>query len=169
MEKVTIVINGVGGSGKDSLIDMLMGKVKFYNVSTITPVKEIAMHCGWKGEKTDRARKFLADLKKLMTDYNDYPTNYVLEEQDEFIRSDASIIFVHIREPEEIAKFVSLSKTKTYTLLILPRAELQGKVYGNSSDDNVANYPYDFTFANDKPLDEIEPLWLDFVREKLMK
>ena len=31
-------------------------------------------------------------------------------------------------------------------LLITPREELVGKVYGNSSDDDVANYDYDLIF-----------------------
>ena len=54
-----------------------------------------------------------------------------------FLSSDEQVLFVHIREPQEIAKFVSLSQGNTVTLLIRPRQELQGKVYGNASDDEV--------------------------------
>ena len=64
MEKITVIINGVGGCGKDTLVEMLSSHRKVKNISSITPVKKIAEHCGWLGEKTDKARKFLSDLKK---------------------------------------------------------------------------------------------------------
>ncbi len=168
MEKITIVINGVGGSGKDTLCDMASEVFKVRNRSSITPIKDIAKLCGWQGEKTDKARKFLSDMKKVLTEYNEYPLSYLLQEQDEFISGEEEIMFVHIREPEEISKFVNHSKTKTYTLLITPRDELKDKVYGNKSDDDVANFDYDFIFANNKPLDIIKGEWIDFLNENVL-
>ena len=41
MEKITIVINGVGGCGKDTLVEILSGYHKVKNISSITPIKEI--------------------------------------------------------------------------------------------------------------------------------
>ena len=168
MNKVTVVINGVGGCGKDTLIEMLKDKIKFHNISSITPIKEIAYNCGWDGEKTEKARKFLSDMKKLLTDFNEYPKQYILKEQEKFLSSENEILFVHIREPEEIEKFVNASKGKTITLLIKPREELQNKVYGNHSDDDVEKYNYDLTFVNNKPLEEIESEWLDFVKTNIL-
>lgn len=169
MEKITIVINGVGGAGKDTLISLLEDEFKIKNVSSITPIKELAKQMGWQGEKTDKARKFLSDLKAITTEYNDYPTKYLLTEQEEFLSSNNQIMFVHIREPKEIAKFVNLSVTKTKTILIRPRAELTQKQYGNSSDDEVENYKYDYIFNNDKPLEEIKPIWIEFISKILEK
>ena len=85
MEKVTVVINGVGGCGKDTLVEYLATKMNVKNISSITPVKEIAKLCGWNGEKTDEARKFLSDLKALLTEYNEFPLTYLLNEQEEFL------------------------------------------------------------------------------------
>lgn len=169
MEKVTIVINGVGGCGKDTLIGILSKYYKIQNTSSITPVVEVAKFCGWDGVKTDKSRKFLADLKALLTDFNEFSLNYLLAEQQKFLNSDCDIMFVHIREPYEIEKFKTASKCKTYALLITPRAELQNKIYGNKSDDEVANYNYDFIFKNDNPLDETEPIWIDFVNKHILK
>jgi len=168
MEKITIVINGVGGCGKDTLCDMASEVFSVRNRSSITPIKEIAKRCGWNGEKTDKARKFLSDMKKLLTEYNEYPLNYLLKEQKEFIESDEQIMFVHIREPEEISKFMRNSKTTTYALLINPREELKDKVYGNKSDDEVANYNYDFIFDNDKPLEITKQMWIDFLKNEVL-
>ena len=76
--------------------------------------------------------------------------------------------FVHIREPQEIEKFKKVSKTKTYALLVTPREELQLKVYGNKSDDDVYKYNYDFIFKNNKPLEVAKQEWLDFIKENLL-
>ena len=168
MEKVTVVINGVGGCGKDTLVEYLATKMNVKNISSITPVKEIAKLCGWNGEKTDEARKFLSDLKALLTEYNEFPLTYLLNEQEEFLTDQNEILFVHIREPHEIEKFKKVSKTKTYALLVTPREELQLKVYGNKSDDDVYKYNYDFIFENNKPLEVAKQEWLDFIKENLL-
>jgi len=168
MEKITIIINGVGGCGKDTLIELLSKYKKVKNISSITPVKEIAKYCGWEGEKTDEARKFLSDLKRVLTEYNEFPMQYLLKEQQDFLNDENEVLFVHIREPQEIEKFKKASKTKTLTLLIMPREELKNKVYGNSSDDDVLKYKYDLIFRNDKPLDIVENEFLKFIEENVL-
>lgn len=167
MKKVCFVINGAGGCGKDTLIDILSQKYKVRNVSSITPIKELAKMIGWDGVKTDNARKFLYDLKRIVSEFNDYPTQYVLKEYREFLTSDEEIMFIHIRESENIKRFVDLTERKVKTLLITPRKELQDKIYGSPADDDVYDYNYDYTFANDKPLDQITKLWLEFIQNIL--
>ena len=46
MEKIVIIINGVGGAGKDTLCDLASKHYKVKNISAITPIKEIAQKCG---------------------------------------------------------------------------------------------------------------------------
>ena len=106
MKKIAMVINGAGGVGKDTLCSMAKSAFKVNNISTITPIKHIAKRCGWDGRKDDKARKFLSDLKKLCVEYNDYPTEWAYKIYLDFLNSDEDILFVHIREPEEIEKFV---------------------------------------------------------------
>ena len=43
---------------------------KVENISSITPIKDLAKLCGWGGEKNEKSRKFLSDLKQLLIDYN---------------------------------------------------------------------------------------------------
>ena len=153
--KLAIVINGAGGVGKDTLCAIAAKKYKVRNVSSITPIKELAALCGWKGEKTDRARKFLSDLKRLTVEYSDYPTQYLTEQYRAFLAGDEEILFAHIREPEEIAKFVSATDGKAVTLLVRAgRRFVHGNKYGNASDDGVEEYPYNYIFYNDRPLGE---------------
>lgn len=154
--KLTIIINGAGGVGKDTLCAIAARRYRTRNVSSITPIKEIAARCGWAGEKTDKARKFLSDLKRLAVEYSDYPTRYLTEQYRAFLESDDEILFVHIREPEEIAKFVSATGGAAKTLLVRggKRFSHKGGIYGNASDDSVENYPYQYIFYNDRPLGE---------------
>ena len=165
--KLTIVINGKGGVGKDTLCRFAAERYKTENVSSITPIKEIAALCGWQGEKTDRARKFLSDLKALTAEYNDFPTNYLAERYRAFLSSDGELLFVHIREPEEIRKFVNATGGNAKTLLIRGGDRFDRTAYGNASDDGVENYPYDYVFVNDKPLAETEGAFLDFLEKMI--
>lgn len=150
-DKLVIVINGKGGVGKDTVCDLTAQLFYTKTVSSITPVKEIAAQCGWKGEKDIRARRFLADLKQLLIAYNDFPNQYLVREVQAF-RSDpgADILFVHIREADQIGEFLRLAGGKTTTLLIRSsRPGLSAAVYGNSADDDVEQYHYDYIFDND--------------------
>lgn len=165
MKKTAIVINGAGGVGKDTLCEIASKHFKIKNISSITPIKEIAALCGWDGTKDNKARKFLSDLKKLCVEYNNYPTLWAKAQYDEFLAADEEIMFVHIREPEEIEKFVRATENKAKTLLIRGGKRMSEDSYGNASDDGVENYSYDYYFVNEKPLDIVEREFIDLLRE----
>ena len=169
MQKLTIVINGSGGVGKDTLCGMAAGHFRVRNVSSITPVKQIASTCGWNGEKTDRARRFLSDLKNLLVAYNDYPNRCALEEYRSFLASDDEILFVHIREPEEIRKFVDGTGGEAVTLLVRggKRFRKRRGGYGNDADDRVEQYHYDYVFYNDRPLDQTDAVFFRFLKKMI--
>ena len=99
------VINGSGGTGKDTVCDITAKYYKVRNISSITPIVEIAKFAGWNGEKTNEARRLLARLKEVFTEYNDLSLNYCVQQANEFLKSDEQIMFVHIREPKEIERF----------------------------------------------------------------
>lgn len=77
MEKQIVIINGTGGSGKDTFVQFCSKYNKVMNFSSIDKVKEIARLIGWDGKKTEKDRKFLSDLKKLTTEYNDMAFNSI--------------------------------------------------------------------------------------------
>ena len=168
MKKLAIVINGVGGVGKDTLCDLAARHFKVVNISSVTPVKELAAIAGWDGRKDDKSRKFLSDLKRLLADYNDYPTNWALERYHAFLESENDILFVHIREGSEIKKFVNATGGAARTLLIRGGERMRRHSnYGNVSDDLVEEYAYDYCYLNDKALNTAEE---EFVRlmQKMM-
>ena len=153
-QQLVIVINGRGGVGKDAMCEAAATRYRVKNVSSITPIKEIARQFGWNGEKDLRSRKFLSDLKRLFTEYNDLPTQYLMREYHAFLSSEDQILFVHIREPEEISHFVNLIGGSCVTVLIKREDPSLALHYGNRSDDEVENYPYDATFDNNTSLEE---------------
>ena len=163
MKKTVFVINGAGGVGKDTLCHLAAKHFKVYNVSSIDPIKEIAAMTGWTGDKTDKARRFLSDLKRLTIEYNDYPTVWGKARFDEFMQSENEIMFFHIREAEEIKKYVEATGGLAKTLLIRGGDRMSKAYYGNVSDDEVENYTYDYYFVNDKSFEETEKAFCDFI------
>lgn len=164
MKKLAIVINGAGGVGKDTLCELAAKHFKVKNISSITPIKEIAALCGWDGTKDNKARKFLSDLKKLCVEYNDYPTLWAKAQYDSFLDSDEEIMFVHIREPEEIQKFVDATGGEAKTLLIRGGKRMSNEKYGNVSDDGVENYSYDLYYLNESALDIAEREFVELLK-----
>ena len=124
------------------------------NISSITPIKEIAAMHGWNGEKDLKSRRFLAELKRVFTEYNDLPNRYLLEQRADFLQSEEEILFLHIREPEQIETFVRAVDGDCITLLV--RRELPDTAggYGNHADDDVEDYPYTVIFDNNRPLEQ---------------
>ena len=74
----------------------------------------------------------------------------------EFLKSDDEIMFLHVREPMEIEKFVRATENRAKTLLIRGGARTRKDNYGNQSDDGVENYSYDYYYVNEKTLDVAE-------------
>lgn len=161
MEKLVIVINGSGGVGKDTLCGIVAKHYKTMNISSVDPIKKIALENGWTGEKSPKARKFLADLKQLFIEFNDLPLKYLLKRHQEFLESDNEILFVHIREPKEIVKFKKSLKGVCVTLLIKGRSNMK-KNWNNTADDEVENYRYDYCYVNNKKFSELEKDFLAF-------
>lgn len=162
MKKLVVIINGKGGVGKDTLCDFAGKYLKIRNVSAITPIKEIARKNGWNGEKDAKSRKFLADIKKAFIDYNDLPLQYLGREYADFMDGPEEIMFVHIREGEEIDKFKNIVKSPCVTLLV-SRNQKSSVCWGNASDDNVSSYIYDYIYHNDKSLKEAENDFMIFL------
>ena len=156
-----IVINGAPGSGKDSFVKAAqeLETPKCYLTSTVDEVKNIAYDIGWNGEKSPKSRKFLSDLKDLLTEFNDYPLqtcvdyiNHILLYLDGADISTKNIIFfIMCREPKEIDRIKYLFNAKT---LVVRRPDVEHIRYLTSSDNDVLNYEYDYEIFNDTTLEK---------------
>ena len=120
------------------------------------------MLAGWNGEKDEKSRKFLSDLKELGIEYNDAPFKYISNMAEEFKNSDKQIMFVHIRESEEIEKCKKCLNAKT---LLITNKNVAA-INTNVSDRDVDKYKYDYHISNDGTLEELKQKAKEFV-EKL--
>lgn len=162
MKKNIIVINGSGGVGKDTFVSICSEFKKVLNISTVDKVKEAAnILVDWNGDKDEKYRKLLVDLKKLSIDYNDAPTNYICKKAEEFMKSDDELMFIHIREGYEIDKVKKLLPIKTL-LITNPNIEL---IISNDSDKKVTEYKYDYYIDNNGTIDDLRLKALDFVKK----
>lgn len=167
--KNVIIINGVGGSGKDTFVkyckDYLRNLyIKTFNLSTVDKVREAAKILGWDGKKDEKSRKFLSDLKDISTEYNSGPFNYINEQIRKNLNEN-NVFFVHSREPEEIYKFKNYYNEKCLTLLIDRGIEINS----NHSDKNVKKFKYDIIIENSGSLAELKEKAIDFCSLFLLK
>ena len=160
-DKLVVIINGRGGVGKDTLCGACCTKYSVHNISAIDPIKEIAYANGWNGEKDEKSRKLLHDLKEAFVAYNDLPTNHLVGAYHVFLSSNAELLFVHIREPKEIRKFEEKLNTPYITVLVQRHG--MDKDLGNDGDDHVEEYPYDFIYHNDLDIDRSRGAFVAFI------
>ena len=153
------IVNGFPCSGKTTFEDIVTtligGEPVVYKLSTVDFVKQIAKECGWDGTKTPETRKFLCDLKNLLTDWNDVPFKKIVEKifyirTNEFFDDgkfeEKSLIFIDCREPKEIDK---IKKTFAAKTILVRRESIENiEEISNEADLNVLNYNYDIVINN---------------------
>lgn len=143
--------NLITGFRKDRIVQVAI-------TSTVDFVKEIALKCGWNGEKTFENRRFLSDLKDLLTRWNDIPYKKILEkvkQLDSWARYDSLdwILFVDCREPAEIQK---LKERLNATTVLIRREEVENNEVSNHADFDVFYYDYDLTIYNNSDIIHLE-------------
>lgn len=159
INKKIFIINGSAGVGKDTFVSYINGIIPVKNFSSVEKVKELATNTGWNGEKTEKARKFLSDLKALTTDFNDMSFEDMKRAVKDF-KNDThnEAMFLHIREINEIKR---AKEEFNATTILVTRLTIE-QVISNESDANVMDYDYDVTIPNDKGLEELKELAKQF-------
>ena len=166
-KKLVVIINGSGGVGKDSLCAAVEKAMPTINISSIDPIKDIARYAGWDGTKDDAGRLLLVELKQAFVRYNDLPLKFLCEQYEKFLASENVVLFVHIREPEEIAKFKKcVTDAICKTILITRNTHREWK---NTSDSNVNDYAYDCYFENNRSLEESGKAFVELISDILEK
>lgn len=121
MEKQIVIINGTGGSGKDTFVEFASKYAKVFNFSSIDLIKEIGSlqvykkikglewlaEYGWQGKKTEKDRKFLSEQKRVWEEYNELPLVATEKAVEAFMNSEQELMFIHIREPRNIENTIA--------------------------------------------------------------
>lgn len=174
-----VVINGSGGKGKDTFAknclklafsreinphtenDILASLRIMCNIDSVYLVKNLAIMAGWDGTKTENNRKFLSDLKDLLSQWQDVPYKETIKNINTAIKNindynnGNGIIFVHSREPKEIQRYVNYFGSNTCHTLLIKNPNVSA-ILSNHADKNVENYHYDFIVYNNKDLNSLK-------------
>jgi len=163
-----VVVNGRPGVGKTEFERLCAEQCNFFNrvdgfipgyclrvdiTSTVDFVKEVARFCGWDGVKTLENRKFLSDLKDLLTKWNDVPYKMIVEHVKNLPVSQDWILFVDCREPAEIQK---LKERLNATTVLIRRESVEYDEVSNHADSDVFCYNYDLTIFNNSDIIHLE-------------
>ena len=151
-----ITINGCAGAGKDEFVKQFkeISLLPVLNFSSVDGIKRIAKSLGWDGTKTPKNRDFLANLKYLMSEWNDLPMEDLYEKLLEAAAEygDNFIMFVHVREPDEIERIKQEWDALT---VCIRRPDVEKAILGpstqitNTADLGVFDYIYDLYVWND--------------------
>lgn len=183
-----VIINGKPQSGKDTFCKYAQGycdddeSANTLIISSVDPLKEMLTQLGWDGTKTDKIRDMLMDMKQLWVHNQDGPTMFLFNNILEFHKActgEDNIVFVHIREPEEIKKLVNALTgfesmgIDVISLLVIRKGgedtPNQPAETRRSDDETLINsYEYDVTINNDGDLIKLQELAAEFV-DKLLE
>ena len=173
-----VIVNGRPSSGKTSFENICRqlvisksaiglgwdkkDRIQILITSTVDFVKEIATKCGWDNSKTLKNRKFLSNLKDLLTDWGDIPYRKIIELADELrIDSYEWILFIDCREPHEIQR---LKEALNATTVLIRRPGDELGETSNHADKDVFNYNYDLTIWNNSDIINLEKKAKDFMK-----
>ena len=183
-----VIINGKPQSGKDTFCKYAQGycdddeSANTLIISSVDPLKEMLTQLGWDGTKTDKIRDMLMDMKQLWIQNQEGPTMFLFNNILEFHKActgEDNIVFVHIREPEEIKKLVNALTgfesmgIDVISLLVIRKGgedtPNQPAETRRSDDEALINsYKYDVTINNDEDLIKLQELAAEFV-DKLLE
>ena len=183
-----VIINGKPQSGKDTFCGFAQGycdddeSANTLIISSVDPLKEMLAQLGWDGTKTDEIRDMLMCMKQLWVQNQDGPTMFLFNNILEFHKActgEDNIVFVHIREPEEIKKLVNALTgfesmgIDVISLLVIREGgeDTPNQPAGTRRSDDEAlinSYEYDVTINNDGDLIRLQELAAEFV-DKLLE
>lgn len=156
---MVFIVNGSGGVGKTEFEKMVMEKAfgECLIFSIVDKVKQVAREFGWQGEKDNKARKMLADLKDLMDEYNNSCYIDIVDKiQWAWHFGQVKIIFVDMRSKEDIDK---LKKDFPNDIKIIKMIrDVAPRHYGNHADDNVNEVEGDIIIYNTGTLEDLDKI-----------
>lgn len=160
-DKRIVIVNGSGGVGKDAFCRACSRYAECTVRSSIDPIKEVAREIGWEGGKSERDRRFLADLKALAAAYSDWPMRYMRGAVSAFMEcgDPDELLFLHVREPEEVER-AAKEFGAVKVLVTNPRIP---KITSNQADARVADCTYDYVVCNDGSFADLDSMAADFV------
>lgn len=189
--KIIILINGKERSGVNTIINVLEKRFKIRVIDTMNDIKDIAMELlGYDLYDVENVSELEEDSLYTRAIYNVKEVMTVLKElRDKYsasknIRSmidfeifnyitnkndSAEILVIKCRYPEEIKMIIKnyrydymYAKDINIHSLLIVKSDLHPLNFENVNLPDVRPCDYDFTYYNDKPLEEVESDFIKF-------
>lgn len=167
------IVNGFPGCGKTTFEKLCQSTLDPYCqiLSTIDFVKTIARGCGWDGTKNAKNRKFLSDLKDLLTEWDDVPFKQIVKRIEDVKSVTESFgqdpekltFFIDCREPDEIEKICKNLGAKS---ILIRRYDAEIQTQSNHADSNIFDYTYDYIIDNNGSLTDLRMAAESFILEE---
>lgn len=157
-QKKVIIINGSATFGKNTFIKQMAKIASVEYFSTIDKYKELAtQYFGYTENLKSEFRDFLSALKSVAIKYLDMPYCDTRDKVIQFLHStdDTQILFLDIREPDEIQKIVDTFGNDIVTTVLIDNPNKEC-VETNDSDANVFEFTYDWIIVNDGTIDDLK-------------
>ncbi|MBQ2884900.1 MAG: hypothetical protein IJE43_14170 [Alphaproteobacteria bacterium] len=162
MKKV-LIINGMGGAGKDTFVNFLKEFIPTLHISIVDNVKQIAKELGWNEVKDEKGRKFLSDLKLAIDNYNNGNYKYVADIVKKFYENSAlrqyELLCIDMREGNQI----NMAKKDFDAMTVFIDRNVP-HISSNIADAGVYNYKYDYYIKNDGSLLDLRKSAHGFVK-----
>lgn len=155
------VINGMARSGKDTFCNFVSEMYNdTYHFSIVDLVKTYAKQLGWNGEKDEKGRKFLCELKRITDEYDDRNFQRVKDVIERLnIESDNMVYLVDMREPQDIGR----ARKELGAKVVFIKNLNVPIINSNYADAGVFNINYDIEIDNSGTLDDLKEKAEDFI------
>lgn len=156
--KRIFILNGNAKSGKNIFVQFVNQFSPSIHYSYVDNTKEAAkQYFGWNGVKSEKDRKFLAELNVLTEDYNDMPFRDVSGVVNDFINGlyDAAFLFIDARELDVIERMKRKFGAETVYVTKPNTAPIRSNFADAQTGDD---YNYDYYIENTGDLNDLNEL-----------
>lgn len=173
-----VIINGQGGVGKSEFCKQSQKycqerwkQVIAYETSTVDFVKRVAKYAGWDGNKDEKGRKLLYDIKEALTKYDGIPNKSVIkhiEEIEQMNKVATHIVFVNCRQSYDIASLKELIANTHEDWNIITLLIKNSKMTSNEVPaliEEINKTKYDCTIDNTGDIDLLYKLAGNFLED----
>ena len=155
------IINGMARSGKDTFCNFVSEMYNdTYHFSIVDLTKDYAKQLGWNGEKDEKGRKFLCELKRITDEYDDRNFQRVKDIIERLnIESDNMVYLVDMRETQDIER----ARKELDAKIVFIKNSNVPIINSNYADAGVFNINYDIEIDNSGTLDDLKDKAKDFI------
>lgn len=166
MSKLVIVINGHPRSGKDTAVEFMISAlldqdIFAWTMSSIDPVRELLAPVSDLRAKTEADRKLMADVGRAVEEHSNWRTRQVVKfarERFYDVGAEQAVVFVHMREPDLIAKLQSMLAKDIpdagFLTIFVDKPDA-APVTSNAADAGVADMNYNRCLFNGGTLEDL--------------